>query len=196
MTMANKITVARIMGIPVFVLLMLYYQASLRAGAPDQAYRLAATFVFVVLSLSDALDGYLARRFGQVTKLGSILDPLADKALLLSVLVLFTRPGLPELQPQFPIWFTVLVVSRELIVVLGSMIVHAVAGNITVRARWSGKLATGCFMAAVVLAVANGPHSLFAGLIWVTGALIALSGTQYVFDGFRQLEAHANATTT
>ncbi len=191
MTLANKITVVRIMGIPVFVLLMVYYMMGLRAGEANPALRLYATLVFVALSLSDALDGYFARVRGQITKLGSILDPLADKALLLSVLVLFTRPGLPELQPQFPIWFTVLVISRELVLILGSLLVHTVAGTVTVRARLSGKLATACFMLTVLLAVASGPVALFNWMIWSTGLLVAVSGCQYLLDGFRQLEAVA-----
>lgn len=191
MTLANKITVVRIMGIPVFVLLIVYYLMGLRAGTPEPALRYAALGVFVALSLSDALDGYIARKRNQVTKLGSILDPLADKALLLSVLVLFTRPSLPALQPQFPVWFLVLVISRELLVVLGSVIVHTVAGNIHVRARLSGKLATACFMVSVLLALGEAPVSIFQGLIAVTGLLVAVSGVQYVLDGFTQLEQHA-----
>ncbi len=191
MTLANKITVVRIMGIPVFVLLIVYYLMGLRAGTPEPALRHAALGVFVALSLSDALDGYIARKRHQVTKLGSILDPLADKALLLSVLVLFTRPSLPALQPQFPVWFTVLVISRELLVVLGSVLVHAVAGNIHVRACLAGKLATACFMVAVLLALGEAPVSIFQGVIAITGLLVAVSGVQYVLDGFTQLEQHA-----
>lgn len=188
MTTANKITVARILGIPVFVLLMVYYLIGLRDGQENQSLRLAATLVFLALSLSDALDGYIARRRGQITRLGSILDPLADKALLLSVLILFTRPRLPQLEPQFPIWFTVLAISRELLVVTGSVVIHAVAGGVKVQARTSGKLATACFMVSVILAVANGPVPVFSWMIRFTAVLLAFSGIQYLLDGFRQLE--------
>ena len=103
LTLANKITLARILGIPVFVLLMIYYVMGLQRGAPNEYLRWSSLVLFVVVALTDALDGYVARSRDEITHLGRILDPLADKALLLSSLIMLTRPSIPALQPQIPI---------------------------------------------------------------------------------------------
>jgi len=92
-TLATKITMVRLLGVPVFVVLLLYYLAGIREGAAHEIYRLSALILFIVIAATDALDGYLARRRGEITRLGSILDPIADKALMLSSLVLLSGEG-------------------------------------------------------------------------------------------------------
>ena len=104
MTTANKITIGRILLIPVFVLLAIYYGESVRSGQPDDRLRWAAVIVFVVAAGSDALDGYIARRFQQRSRLGVILDPLADKALLVAAL----GSKLTELSKGSPLRFLIL----------------------------------------------------------------------------------------
>ena len=87
MNLANWITISRILLIPVFVGLALYYGKSAAAGQPVEAYRIAAVAVFLVACVSDFVDGWVARHFNQQTRLGSRLDPIADKGLVLAALI-------------------------------------------------------------------------------------------------------------
>ncbi len=103
MNLPNAITIARLFLVPVFLYL---------AYAGSEATKIAALSVFVVASLSDSLDGYLARRRGLVTKLGEFLDPLADKILVLAALFVLVD------QRAFPLWAAVLILVRELAVQL------------------------------------------------------------------------------
>ena len=188
LTLASKITVCRILGIPVFVLLMIYYTLGLEEGAADERYRMAALGVFAVVALTDALDGYIARSRNQVTHLGAVLDPLADKALLLAALILFTRPSIVGLEPQFPVWFTLLVISRDVFLFIGALLIHMATGHVEVHPRLSGKVATTVQMTAIVCALAGWGGRVFTVLVGAAAAFTFLSGTQYLFDGFRQFE--------
>ncbi len=88
MTTANKITLVRILMIPAFVTMAIYYGQSIERGAPLEWQRLVAILIFLVASISDGLDGYVARRYNQRSSLGVILDPIADKGLLLSGIIM------------------------------------------------------------------------------------------------------------
>jgi cardiolipin synthase len=192
LTLATRVTLARILGIPVFVLLMIYYAMSLRAGRPDEYLRVAALAAFLLIALTDALDGFLARRRGEVTALGAVLDPLADKSLLLSAVIVLTRPGLPALQPQLPVWFSVIVISRDAMLVAGFFLIRHFAGAVKVRPRRAGKLSTFLLIAAVTWALADGPAAPFRWLCALAAGVTLVAGLQYVVDGIRQLErAHA-----
>ena len=87
MTTANKITLVRILMIPAFVLMALYYGESIKRGQPEEWQRYTAIMIFLVAAVSDGLDGYIARRYNQKSALGVILDPIADKGLLLSGII-------------------------------------------------------------------------------------------------------------
>ena len=190
-TLATKVTFVRILGLPVFILLLIYYQMSLSRGAAQEYQRMWALIVFVVIALTDALDGYLARSRNEITRLGSILDPLADKILLLSGIILLTRPGLPQLQPQFPVLFTLIVISRDVVLVTGSFIIHWLFGHVDIRPRLTGKIATFFQMASVIWALAGAPVPIFMGLVWIAAAFTIASGAQYAFDAKRQVEKHS-----
>jgi len=188
LTLASKVTVARILGIPVFVLLMIYYTMGLKRGDANETYRMVATGLFLLIALTDALDGYLARSRKEITHLGKILDPLADKALLLSALIMMTRPSLPDLQPQFPVAYTLLVVSRDVILVAGAIIIHQLHGHVEVRPRLLGKMATALQMGTIVWALLAWDRDLFTMLVWAAGVFTFASGIWYLFDGLRQFE--------
>lgn len=188
LTLANRITIVRILGTPVFILLMVYYILGLRQGEAIEAYRQAAFVLFLVVAVTDGLDGYFARRRHEETTLGRILDPLADKLMMISAIVSFTRPSLAGLQPQFPVWFTLLVISRDSILVAGSFLIHLHNGYVEVHPRWSGKVATVLQMSCVGWALANLYPPVFPWLVGSAGALTLLSGIQYVMDGIHQIE--------
>ncbi len=191
-TLATRVTIVRIMGVPVFILLLIYYILGLSQGEVHVTQRLLALGVFVAVALTDALDGYLARSRNEVTQLGRVLDPLADKALLLSGLILLTRPNLPELVPHIPIWFTALVISRDVVLVVGYLLIHHFAGHVDVHPRWTGKLATVLQMLTIiwVLLQTAAPHFLW--LVGAAGFFTAVAGLQYIVDGVRQLEHAAH----
>ena len=184
MTTANKITIVRLLLIPVFVLLGVYYGQSVGAGEPQEGLRLAAILVFLLASVSDGVDGYIARRYNQRSKLGAILDPIADKGLLLAALLTltFTNWGY-----HFPLWFPVLVIARDIVIVAGSFGLHYVNGHVHVRPRWTGKVATVFQMTAIAWVMLQFTFVPPLLLVTLAGLFTFLSGVAYVMDGIRQL---------
>ena len=195
LTLATKVTIARLMGVPVFITLLIYYLIGLSNGENLWLERTLALVVFAAVAATDALDGYLARSRNEVTDLGRMLDPIADKALLLSGLVLLTRPSLPALAPHIPVWFTTLVISRDVVLILGSFLVHELAGNVTIQPRISGKLATVFQMATIIWVLIGGAERQFNWFVGAAAVLTALSWIQYTVDGARQL-AHVQHGST
>lgn len=186
-TLATKVTILRILGVPVFVLLLVYYTLGLRDGDAPEAQRILALLVFVLVAATDALDGYLARSRNEVTRLGRVLDPLADKALLLSGLILLTRPSLPGLEPHIPIWFTTLVISRDAVLIGGYFLIHHFVGEVHVQPRWSGKIATVLLMLVIVWVLMQAAGPWFFRCVVAAALFTGLSFVQYVVDGARQL---------
>ena len=101
MTTANKITLVRILMIPAFVLMAIYYGESIKRGEPIEWQRYAAIVIFLVAAASDGLDGYIARRYNQKSALGVILDPIADKGLLLSAIITLSISNWSDVDPQY-----------------------------------------------------------------------------------------------
>jgi len=195
LTLATRVTLLRILGVPVFILLMVYYNMSLGAGEPNDRFRLAALVLFAAISLTDALDGYLARSRGEITRLGQALDPLADKLLLLSAVIMLTRPGLSSRHAQLPVWFALTVLSRDALLLIGFGVVHLVASRVDIRPRWTGKVATFLQMATVVwrLSISRHPSAAF---LWVAAAaafFTVVSGVRYIVDGLKQMEDQHHA---
>src|SRR5437016_7027478 len=124
MGLPNWLTVLRILLIPVFVSLLVYR----RPGT--------ALAVFCLASLTDLLDGYVARRGGSQSRLGAFLDPMADKLLLTASFVTLTYLR------ALPFWITAVVISRDVMLVVGALLIHMVGGRIYPRPTWAGKAAT------------------------------------------------------
>jgi CDP-diacylglycerol--glycerol-3-phosphate 3-phosphatidyltransferase len=198
MTTANKITVFRILLIPVFVMLAIYYGQSIQRGEPIEWQRFAAIFVFLFAAVSDGLDGYVARRYRQRSALGVILDPIADKGLLLSGIITLSISNWSDIDPEygkFPIWFPVLVITRDVVIVVGSVVLHLLVGKVTVRPRWTGKVATVSQMTAIGWVMLQFHFIPLLFVVILAGFFTFVSGVHYVMDGVRQLQAggHANA---
>jgi cardiolipin synthase (CMP-forming) len=152
MTTANKITVVRILLIPVFVTVAIYYGESIQRGEPLEWLRFTAIVVFLLAAVSDGLDGYVARRYNQRSSLGVILDPIADKGLLLSGIITLSISNWSETDPsygRFPAWFPVLVITRDVVILVGAAVLHVLVGHVRVRPHWTGKIATVLQMAAI-----------------------------------------------
>jgi CDP-diacylglycerol--glycerol-3-phosphate 3-phosphatidyltransferase len=167
MTFANKMTVARIALIPVFVGFALYYSQGVAAGRPEEWLRWTTLGVFALAAASDGLDGYVARRFNQRTELGAILDPIADKGLLLAAILTLS---FSSWRYPLPVWFGVLVVARDLIVMTGAVVLVLLQGKISVRPTWSGKAATALQMTALI-AVMLQPDALLKPVPLQSGTL-------------------------
>ncbi len=190
-TLATKVTLVRLMGVPVFAVLLVYYTLGLARGADVDIYRRLALGFFIAVAVTDALDGYLARSRHEITRLGRFLDPLADKTLLLSGLILLTRPNLLQLEPHIPIWFTALVISRDVVLAAGYAIVHHFATTVTVQPRIAGKIATVLQMLVIVWVLLQAPVDHLYPLVAAAAVFTALAGVQYVMDGVRQLDGGA-----
>jgi cardiolipin synthase len=171
----NTLTIARILIIPVFVTSILY-----------DRYRYAL-YLFVAAALTDALDGFFARLADQKTPLGTFLDPLADKFLLVSSFVLFAIYG------WIPKWLTITVISRDLIVVIGWLLLYMITHSANVEPVLLGKaaIALQLFALAYVLLHINFPAvpALPFSFCLLIAAVTAVSGLQYVYKGFKIADA-------
>lgn len=191
MTTANKITILRILLIPVFLWLTIDYIRDSHHNAHQEWERWLACAIFLVASISDGIDGYIARRYKQKTELGAFLDPLADKALLVSALVVLSWPvekGTPF--ARLPLWFPVLVVSRDLILLVGTVLIHMLAGKMVPRPRFAGKCATLFQMITLGWVLLKIEQPNYKWPLFAAGFFTLVSGIWYIFDGVRQLSAH------
>ncbi len=141
MTWATRITIVRLILVPVFVTLIITYGDSASDGAPEEFWRYAAIAVFVIASLSDALDGYLARHWNQRSALGALLDPIADKLLLFAALITLCVIPLGHLRP-FHIWFPATIISRDALLLGGYCVLRHFHVPMEIHPHWTGKLST------------------------------------------------------
>lgn len=194
MTLANRITIARLLLIPVFIIFAAYYSRSIDMGAENATYRILALCVFATASLSDALDGYIARNFNQMTKLGRALDPVADKLLLLSGVVTLS---VTNWHAGLPIWFAVIVIARDLVIVIGVVIIHYSIGKVKMNPLWTSKICTFlqlscvCWVLVDFWSVDSRPLPLEI-LIYIAASFTVLSGYQYVREGIHQLREYGH----
>lgn len=193
MTTANKVTIARILLVPFFVVEVLYFMET-----GYEAHRWIALVAFAVAAGCDGVDGFIARRFNQRSELGAILDPLADKLLLVSGVVLFSLNN-PHLG-SIPLWLTGTIIGRDLLVLIGMVVIQMTVGKVIVHPRILGKVATVLQMLCVIWILLKWDSRLseiwFS--IWTIGAALftGISGLLYVLDGVRQLSSHPTSSPT
>ena len=191
MTTANKITIFRILLIPVFVWLTLDYIRDFQKGGEKEWQRVAACAMFAIAAISDGVDGYIARRYHQKSELGTFLDPLADKALLVSAMILLSirfKEGSPF--DQLPLWFPVLVISRDVILLVGTVLIHMLAGHVAARPRLVGKCATFFQMIVLGWVLLKIERPSYQWPLYAAGIFTLSSGLWYIFDGVKQLNVH------
>ena len=187
MNWANRITVVRILLVPVFVLLLLKYkQESAAPVAFTDYYRFFALIVFIVCVATDALDGFVARMTKSQTKLGTVLDPVADKLLLVSAMIILSTQlnGLPTV----PIWVPVVIIGRDIILSLGILIIHFLAPQaLVIRPSILGKVATSLQMVTVIGILV--PFSCVRVLWCTAGILTFVTAIEYIYRGSGILNA-------
>ncbi len=184
MTWPNLLSGLRIALIPVFIIALF------------ERHPTAAILIFLVASVSDLLDGYLARALGQTSTLGAFLDAVADKLLMTSSFVILTIPGVyPGL--TIPLWITVLVIARDVIIVLVVVIVRLELGIRRFTPSWLSKWNTAvqlCAVVAVLLTgIGPGFHRLASVLLLATAALTLASGLAYAHRFLFRAEELAQA---
>lgn len=188
MTVANQITLVRILLIPVFVAFAVYYSASVRDGAPQDWLRWCAVAAFVIAAASDGLDGWIARRFNQRSALGVVLDPIADKGLLLTAIITLSLYPWPV---SLPLWFPILVIARDAVILVGCGLLKFFTGDVEVRPSMLGKIATALQMAAVAWVLLQIPEQQW--IVWAAGLFTLLSGLGYIWRGMHAMGGAAKA---
>ena len=175
MNLPNKLTVLRICMIPFFVAALLYENGA------DQTMRIIANVIFITASLTDLLDGKIARKYGLVTNFGKFMDPLADKLLVCSALICLIQLG------QLPAWVVIVIISREFII-SGFRLVAADIGIVIAASYW-GKFKTVFQMTAVVLLIFNIPplSVLTSAVLWIAVILTVVSLVDYVAKNIKVL---------
>lgn len=169
----------RIVLVPAFVTLLVY------------GYQGAALAVFATAALTDLLDGYVARRHGSQSRLGAFLDPLADKLLMTASFVTLAALG------ALPFWIAAVVLSRDIVLVAGVVLVHLLGARVHPRPTRAGKAAMFFQILAVLGGLVRGFVPLGVALdavLWLAAAFTVFSGLQYLLHGLRFLDgAHAES---
>ena len=177
MTLANRITLFRLLLVPVFAGLIAAYTRE----HPMERY--AALVVYALAAASDMLDGFVARAYNQKTKLGTMLDPLADK-LMINIGFVFMAVN-DQFAYRIPYWFPVLILARDVTIVMGAYVINEYYGPVRVKPRISGKLTTVCLMSLVIAVLIE---ARFADKLLIASVvLIAISYVDYIYMGIKQV---------
>ncbi|RUM61227.1 MAG: CDP-diacylglycerol--glycerol-3-phosphate 3-phosphatidyltransferase [Persephonella sp.] len=176
MNIANILTLVRIFLVPLFIISLGYNKPIL------------ALIIFTIAGITDALDGFIARRFKQETTLGKVLDPIADKSLLISSFIFIYNS---KLDVKFPYWFVIIAISRDIFILLGSSIIYIIKGYLKVEPNIFGKVTTFFqILSIITVLLANItyiPTILIQAIIFVTTAFTLISTFVYLQQGLKQL---------
>ncbi|MBN1824200.1 MAG: CDP-alcohol phosphatidyltransferase family protein [Endomicrobiales bacterium] len=174
MTLANKITVIRILLIPVFIITFI------NGLFPWHA------IIFSLMIITDALDGFIARHRKQITPLGTFLDPMADKLMMFASYLAGAYLGL------IPVWVFVVILSRDVLIVLGWAITYFITDSTDINPRLSGKLTTIFQMTTIWFIILNVLPGRFINLLlYATVIVTAVSGVDYIIFGNKRLNKNA-----
>ena len=171
LTPANQLTLARVVLVPFFVILVVYGHLGW------------ALVVFLVAGLTDLFDGLLARTLSRRTSLGAWLDPVADKLLIVTTVAVLTWPGL-GLVNRLPVWLTILVVSRDVAIVLAAAVINLAVGRREFRPSIYGKIATAVYIMTCVTIMwfnyLERPSILVRAGVYASAAICVFSAIHYV----------------
>jgi len=179
LNLANKITILRILLVPFFIASLLYY------GESREYLRFAALAIFSIASFSDAIDGGIARTYDQVTELGTILDPIADKLLIISAFISLSIIGTLPIDLRIPAWAVLAVITRDIIIILGSLLIHFLKGSIKIKPSFLGKITTFFQMLAIIAILAIFKYNKF--FIYPAVFFTIISGIDYIWRGSKEL---------
>lgn len=181
MNFANKVSIFRVISIPFFLTAVLYYNPQ------RDILRYVALGIFLLAVFSDFIDGYIARVKKQKTKFGSIVDPLADKLLLVTSFIVVCNKESLYPGVNFPLWVVLTVISRDAIILLGALIIYMLKQDLNVVPSNFGKFTTFFQMMTIITFLLR--LSLFA-VIWKIAVFFTiLSGIDYIRKGVLTLSA-------
>ncbi len=169
LTWANRITIVRILLTPVLVILLL------------NGSRLWPLYIFALAAVSDILDGWVARWRQEVSRLGSFLDPIADKLLLSSTFLVLAHLG------RTPMWVFIIVFSRDLLILLGWNVITILSGKSQIHPRLLGKASTFVQMSTVMAMLAFPGQTWPAHFVWPMVIVTLCSMADYVWVGTKTL---------
>ncbi|MFC1570328.1 CDP-alcohol phosphatidyltransferase family protein [Candidatus Omnitrophota bacterium] len=173
MNWANRITILRIVLVPVFIAAILYAEFGL------------AIIIFVIAAFTDALDGYIARVRKEKTRLGAIMDPIADKLLIVSAFISLSMvAGLPAYL-KMPFYVPIIVISRDVLILLGALIIYLNNGSLNIKPTIVGKVTTFFQMLTIISVLLQ---FIYSSWIWnATVVLTIISGLDYIRIGSGQM---------
>jgi len=182
MTYANQLTILRMVFVPCFVILLIY------------GYPRAATVVFLLAAVTDAFDGLIARRLNQRTPLGSFLDPMADKLLLIAAFVTLTLQSVP-VELHIPAWLTIFAISRDILIAISVIIIHMHTGHSHFPPSTLGKFTTAfqlmlvgvCLLAGFEIRTAA---MLFPFVVYATLFFTIASGMHYFYRSVKIISSY------
>ncbi len=151
---------------------------------------MVAFYLFIFQGLTDALDGFLARVMSKKTDLGAFLDPIADKTMLVAGFVMLSIKGV------IPLWLTVLVILKDVVVVTGFLALYKLAYTVKPVPSVFGKITTTCQIVTVLCILLSVPRAYGEALFYVTAFFTILSGSHYVFVGIRMLRSEKISQST
>ncbi len=176
MTIPNVISIFRILLVPIFLVFVINDRF------------LAGLVVFVLAGLSDGADGLVARLFNQKSRLGSYLDPLADKCLLVAAFICLS------IMHIIPLWLTILVIARDTLILLGAIVLFLINKDHVVKPSIWGKVTTFLQLATVFLVLVEKHFHLFAQYVYIvygaTGTLTIASGFLYIRSWFMMMRGN------
>ena len=177
MNIANRLTLSRILLVPLFIASLLYF-------SPQRAYfHTIAVFIYILACATDALDGILARKLKDETALGRTIDPIADKLLLLSGYIsLSIMPNIP-VSMRVPGWLTLAVISRDVMILVGSVVIFIVTGDLKPTPLFIGKITTVIQMGTLLASLLGLPLDVREPLYFLTIAATFVSGVYYLRAG-------------
>ena len=198
LNLANKITIARVLLIVPFVSCMLKINDAALTEMSRNAMRYAAIAIFLAMAFSDMLDGYLARKKNQVTKLGAFLDPMADKILMTSACLLLASKTAGVEGFTLPSTVVVLIIGKDLFLLIGFLVIYFITLKTRIVPIFVGKLAT-ALQLAMVAGILIGPEMtkivptwiwLMRGLWWMAATTAILTTFVYIRTGSMYIEKH------
>lgn len=175
MSFANKITIFRILSVPFFITCLIYY-------TPEKDYlRIIALAIFILAIISDAIDGYFARARNQKTQAGAILDPLADKILLITAFIFLYVISNQYFNIRLPLWVVLIVIFRDVILLLGGGIIILANQENKISPTWWGKISTFFQMTTILFLLLKSNLSYYSWYIAIIFTVI--SGVDYLRKG-------------
>ena len=191
-SLPTKITFIRIILTPIIIFLILIHHEKIQVFGLKSSHTYWILTLFSIAIISDIVDGYLSRKFNLITRLGSFLDPIADKILIISTTLVLTYVDCGN---PLPIYYTTLIVARESIQISGAISIGIISGDITIKHHWTGKIATFLQILMVYCSLTLESVSFCFSLSLLTSFFAIWSAIMYIHNGLIQLPSTHDASS-